>query len=165
MLATVETLGEQVVTWRATDASLNRQEKSITVVVRDPTRPIIVLQGDVPLIWPAGVPFEDPGAVIDDPYESDLNNLLQSNAAEVVDVNTINDYVAFYQMTEPDSQGLKAAQVSRVIKVRDTVAPVRAPGTGRQKRACFFFHERIVVLIHTHFSSPARSLRLSEAAA
>ena len=129
-LRLADQLGVQTIQWRAQDASGNTAFVAIDVDVVDGTQPVIQLRG--PLVQPseAGLPYEDPGGTIQDPFEGDLSNLLASDASRTVNTMIPGTYFVTYTMTEPDAQNLRADPRTRTVVVKDTIKPVSGKGGG-----------------------------------
>ena len=93
-----------------------------TVIVRDTTAPVLVMQGDSPLTLNVGTSFSDPGAVAYDSIEGNLNASIV--ATGVVDTSIVGTYTRIYNVS--DSSGNAAQPLNRIVYVvegQDTVAP------------------------------------------
>ena len=117
----VNTLGDYVLTYNATDAAGNVATpvtRTIHIVpVPDTTAPVITLNGDAEITLTLGSAYTELGAVADD---GSTVNITGS-----VDVNTLGDYVLTYNAT--DAAGNVATPVTRtihIVPVPDTTAPV-----------------------------------------
>jgi len=116
----VESLGEYVVTYTASDSSGNRADTvTRSVVVRDTTGPVIILKGGVELAMEAGDKFVDPGASALDGLDGDLTGKI--TVVGFVDTGKYGEYELTYVVA--DNSGNRTEAV-RTIVVRDTVPPV-----------------------------------------
>jgi hypothetical protein len=116
--------GEYRLTYTATDRAGNEARQLVVVEVIDPTEPVIKLNGRVDMTTEAGQAFIDPFGTITDPSEGDLTADLASDAATVVNTNTLGVYTVTYYMTKADKQGLLAFNVTRTVSVVDRTKPV-----------------------------------------
>ncbi len=115
------TIGDYVLTYDVTDGSGNAATQvTRTVQVRDTVAPTLTLISTDPLAHEAGTPFSDPGATANDSFEGDLTASIVSGGT--VDETTIGDYVLTYDVS--DGSGNAAPQLTRLVQVRDTTAPV-----------------------------------------
>src|SRR5207249_7172662 len=85
----VNTVGDYVLTYSATDPSGNADSKTPTVHVVDTTKPVVALvEGDKTLEC-HGSAFSDPGASASDACAGNLSVSVSGS----VDVNTVGDYI------------------------------------------------------------------------
>ena len=90
------------------------------VNVTDTTAPVITLVGDTQITVEVGSTYTDFGATASDNYDGDITaDIVTVNN---VNVNTAGQYVVTYNVT--DSSGNEATEVTRVVNVTDTTAPV-----------------------------------------
>ena len=116
------TLGTYTVTYNVTDSSGNnaiQQTRSVDVV--DTQVPVITIIGPSPQTIEVGDPYTELGATASDNYDGDLTGSIIIDAT-TVDTNTLGTYFVTYNVT--DSSGNNAIQISRVVEVVDTQAPV-----------------------------------------
>lgn len=113
--------GSYQVAYNVVDFSGNQASEVIRVVhVVDTTPPVISLTGEALVTVEAGTPYVDAGATAFDNYDGDLtNDIFTSNP---VDTSAVGSYLVTYNVV--DTFGNEAAEVSRLVNVRDTVAPV-----------------------------------------
>ena len=116
----VQSLGEYVVTFTASDSSGNRADTvTRSVVVQDTAGPVIILKGGVKLAIEAGSKFVDPGASALDGLDGDLTGKI--TVVGSVDTGKYGEYELAYAVA--DSSGNRTEAV-RTVEVRDTVPPV-----------------------------------------
>ena len=111
---TVDTaiLGTYTLEYDVDDSSENSADTvSRTVIVRDTTPPVIVLNGDNPIEVAYNGTYTDPGAVVTDNYDAEVN----ITGAGSVDTSTPGDYTITYNAT--DSLGNPAVEVTRTVTV------------------------------------------------
>ncbi len=110
------TVGSYNVTYNATDASGNTAiQVTRTVNVTDTTAPVITLTGANPQEIEKGDAYTELGAITDDGSMVVID-------ASAVNTNTVGSYNVTYNTT--DASGNTAAQVTRMVNVVDTTAPV-----------------------------------------
>lgn len=118
----VNTLGTYSVVYQAIDGAGNLSSKVRTIhVVPDPNAPAITLEGDLVIQHEKGEPFVEPGFVLEDSEGDVLDDSLVSISG-VVDVHESAQYVIRYNY-RPE-RGSPAAEVTRVVNVTDSLAPV-----------------------------------------
>ena len=118
------TVDVYTITYNVSDASGNSAvEVTREVRVVDTTIPEIVLQGDNPLNINIGDPYSDPGFAATDNYDNNatLTGLVVVGG-DTVDNTTVGQYNITYNVT--DSNNNDAVEVTRVVNVNDTSAPV-----------------------------------------
>eukprot|EP00045_Choanoeca_perplexa_P018414 m.291110 g.291110 ORF g.291110 m.291110 type:complete len:1327 (+) comp17812_c0_seq4:4937-8917(+) len=120
----INTIGEYTLTYTAVDSALNQAQLVVKVEVVDPTEPVIKLNGLTDMVTEAGQPFKDPFGTITDPIEGDLTADLASDANTAVNTNALGQYTVTYYMTKSDKQGLAAFNVTRTVRVEDTIKPI-----------------------------------------
>ena len=104
----VNTVGDHVLVYSATDPSGNSASVNRTVHVVDTTNPVVTLvDGDMTLEC-HGPAFSDPGASASDACAGSLS----VSTSGSVDVNTVGDYVLTYSATDPSGN---TASVSRTV--------------------------------------------------
>ena len=59
-------LGNYIFELTVDDGNGETDIDTVSITVKDTTPPVIMLQGDTPLIWECGTPFVDPGAAVSD---------------------------------------------------------------------------------------------------
>ena len=86
----------------------------------DTTPPVITLLGSSPIDVEAGTAYIDAGATAWDAFEGDLTaSIVTTNP---VDTSTLGTYTVRYNVS--DSSGNAATEVTRIVNVVDTTAPV-----------------------------------------
>ncbi len=112
--------GTFTLTYNVTDSGgLAAATVTRTVNVVDTTAPVISLVGNDTLMQEAGTSFTDPGTNLIEACDTALTVTIGGDA---VDVTMVGDYVITYNATDASSNA--AAQVTRTVQVRDTIAPV-----------------------------------------
>ena len=81
--------------------------------------PVIVLDGDNPMVLEVGTAYVDPGAIAYDEDDGDLTNQLQING--FVNSNILGTYTVVYSVTD---SGGNTTNVNRTIEIVDTTPPV-----------------------------------------
>ncbi|MDJ0665517.1 MAG: DUF5011 domain-containing protein [Acidimicrobiia bacterium] len=115
-------IGSYMVTYDVTDSQGNAATQALrTVNVVDTTAPVITLLGANPQTIEAGTPYVELGATATDSFEGDLTGSIVIDAS-AVNTGAIGSYVVTYNVS--DSSGNAAVQVSRIVNVVDTTAPV-----------------------------------------
>lgn len=136
----LDELGEYDIIVVARDQMNNTAQKQIVVVISAPDAPRIMLSGSSSLILEAGTSWNDPGATIVDDVDDSLTEALVSNSSKV-DSSVIGDFVIEYRMNGTNSRFVRATVRTRLVRVRDTTAPVgkqtgtlesRMPGTSSE---------------------------------
>ena len=113
------TVGSYNVTYNVSDTAGNPAIEVIrTVDVVDTTLPVIVLQGDNPLVLIVGDTFTEPGYTATDNYDGDITGNVVVGGA--VDTNTVDTYILTYDVT--DANGNPALQVTRDVQVLAPIA-------------------------------------------
>jgi len=112
------------VTYNVTDSNNNSAtEVTRTVKVVDTTIPVITLEdNDTPTIVQVGGSYVEPGYTATDNYDGDITDNVVVSGLDKLDTTKVADYVLKYNVT--DANGNKAVEVTRIIKVVDTKAPV-----------------------------------------
>ncbi|KHO55397.1 MAG: hypothetical protein QT10_C0001G0001, partial [archaeon GW2011_AR19] len=115
------TLGTYIVTYDVDDSNGNSATQvTRTVNVVDTTISVITLLGNPVETIEAFTPYLDDGATANDNYDGDITtNIVTIN---LVDVNVVGVYIVTYDVA--DSSGNNAVQVTRIVNVVDTIAPV-----------------------------------------
>ncbi len=80
----------------------------------DTTAPVITLKGDATVNWPLGSAYVDAGASAQDDVDGDISSSIVTT--NNVNVNTVNTYYVYYNVT--DKAGNKATQVQRKVEVK-----------------------------------------------
>ena len=114
------TAGTYTLTYSATDSSGNTAQATRIVQVIEGEAPVITLLGAASVTLEIGTPFLDPGATALDAEDGDLTASIVTGGQ--VETDTIGTYTLTYDVT--DSSGNAAAQLSRMVTVTDTTAPV-----------------------------------------
>ena len=110
--------GDYTVDYSVTDSSNNTTTAQRIVHVVDTTKPVIVLNGDNPLIVECKGTFTDPGATAVDSCDTNVT----VNTSGTVNTNVVGDYTLTYTAT--DASGNSADPVTRIVRVLDTTKPV-----------------------------------------
>jgi uncharacterized protein YjbI with pentapeptide repeats len=114
-------LGVTPVTCNATDASGNMAESAIfNINVADTQMPVITMLGLSPATVEVGDAYTDAGAVASDSADGNLTPAIMT--VITVDASTVGSYTVTYDVT--DSSLNVAVQVTRIVNVTDTTAPV-----------------------------------------
>lgn len=117
-------VGTYTVTYNVSDSAGNaasQVSRTVHVVAAsDTTKPIISLTGAAEVDVNIGTVYKDAGATANDNVDGDIS-------AEIVTVNPVDSsklgtYTVTYNVS--DSSGNAASQISRTVRVVDTVAPV-----------------------------------------
>lgn len=112
--------GETTVHCTATDASGNSSDCSFTVRVADTRPPVIALNGPAVLVLECNVgTYTEPGAAAADACDDSVAVVVGGDA---VDLSRPGTYVVTYDAA--DDAGNAAAQVTRTVRVVDSLAPV-----------------------------------------
>ncbi|WP_299440755.1 DUF5011 domain-containing protein [uncultured Aquimarina sp.] len=115
----VNTLGSYTITYSVTDSSGNNTQATRTVNVVDNISPVITLVGANPFIVNVGSTFTDPGANASDNVDGNLTSDI--SVTGTVDVNTPDDYILTYSVTDSSNN---TATITRTVRVIDNVVPV-----------------------------------------
>ena len=119
---TVDTtsLGNYTITYQVSDSSGNTADASREVSVSDTTAPVISLTGSSPVTIEVGSTYTDEGATATDDFQGDLT----ANISDIsnVDSTAVGTYSVVYNVS--DSSGNAANQVTRIVEVVDSQAPV-----------------------------------------
>ncbi len=111
--------GVYTVLYDATDASGNEAVQAFrTVTVVDTTAPTITLLGGSDLTVECGVPYNEPGAVVNDTCENNLDFIVTGT----VNTSAPGNYTLVYSAS--DSAGNVAETVTRIVRVADNALPV-----------------------------------------
>lgn len=112
-------LGTYTITYQATD-SLGNQISPITrqVIVRDTTNPIIMINGDQTITLEYGEMFIEPGAIVKDNHDSNLDVIVQGS----IDHETLGTYEITYLAN--DSSNNAAKPITRTVTIVDTTSPI-----------------------------------------
>ena len=112
----VNTVGDYLLTYTATDPSGNVDSETRTVHVVDTTNPVVALNGGDVTLECHGPAFSDPGATANDACAGSL----AVNVTGSVDVNTVGDYLLTYTATDPSGN---VDSATRTVHVVDTTPP------------------------------------------
>lgn len=111
--------GVYTVLYDSTDASGNEAGQAFrTVTVVDTTAPEITLLGGGDITVECGVPYNEPGAVVSDTCENDLDFIVTGT----VNTSAPGNYTLVYSAS--DSAGNVAETVTRIVRVADNARPV-----------------------------------------
>ena len=111
-------LGNYNIIYSVTDSDGNSVTETREVIVRDTTKPVITLNGDVAQTIEFGNSYNEEGAIATDNYDSSL----AVTSSGTVNTSLLGTYTIDYQAT--DSQGNVADVVTRTVNLVDTQAPV-----------------------------------------
>ena len=115
-------VGVYTVTYNVKDSSNNAAvQVTRTVNVVDTTRPVITLKGANPVAVQAGSIYNDAGATASDNYDGDISALIIVDSS-LVNMAKVGSYIVTYNVV--DAHGNAAFQITRLVNVVDTVAPV-----------------------------------------
>ena len=110
-------VGEQTITYTATDAAGNTATATRTINVVDTSGPVITILGDDPVTVEYGSDYVDAGATASDLQDGTVDVVTTSNSS----TTTLGLQYIFYTAT--DSSG-NETQVFRTLNVVDTAGPV-----------------------------------------
>ena len=111
------TPGTYIVKYNVTNSKGNEApEVTRTIIVKDTTAPVINLVGETVIYLEVGSVFTDPGAVVVDNVDRDL----EVTVTGLVDPLMVDIYYLYYNAT--DSSGNAAIEVTRTIHVVDKTA-------------------------------------------
>jgi predicted esterase len=82
-----------------------------------PDAPVLTLLGSRVVKQPLGTKYVDAGATAEDPQEGDITSKIAVSGLNVLDVDTVGDYLVRYDVT--DTSGRNAAEVMRIVRVSD----------------------------------------------
>ena len=116
-ISSTTVMGEQTITYTATDAAGNSSTATRTINVVDTTGPVITITGDDPVTVEYGSDYVDAGATATDLRDGTVTVVTTSNSS----TTTLGLQYVFYTAT--DSLG-NETQVYRTINVVDTAGPV-----------------------------------------
>ena len=116
-------VGEQTVTYTATDSLGNTSTATRIINVVDTTPPVITILGDNPATSELGSNYTDAGATATDNRDGDIDVVVTSTSGE----NQLGEQYIFYTAT--DAAG-NETQVYRTLNVVDTVDPVFTSGNN-----------------------------------
>jgi surface protein len=111
------TPGTYLVTYTATDAPGNTATLTRTVIVLDPTAPVIILNGSATIQINEGTAYVESGATATD----NTGSAVTVSSAHNIDAATPGTYYVTY--TASDAEG-NTATLTRTVIVLDTTAPV-----------------------------------------
>ena len=112
--------GDYIVTYDVSDITGNSAPQlTRKIIVTDTTPPLMEIKGDASVVVEAGLAYEDPGVIVTDFVDEDLNEFVQVN--NPVDIRRLGEYVITYDVE--DSTGNKAIRLEREVLVRDTRRP------------------------------------------
>ncbi|KHO54919.1 MAG: hypothetical protein QT10_C0009G0001, partial [archaeon GW2011_AR19] len=115
------TIGTYIVTYDVQDQAGNSATQiTRTVNVVDTTPPVINLVGSSSIDVEVFTPYVDDGATALDNYDGDITGSIVT--VNPVDTNTLGTYIVTYDVD--DSSGNNAVQVTRIVNVVDTTAPI-----------------------------------------
>ena len=103
------------------DAGNAATEVTRTVNVTDTTAPVITLVGDAVVDLSVGDTYSESGATASDNYDGDISADVVIGG-DSVDTSTVGQYTVTYNVS--DDAGNAATEVTRVVNVTDTTAPV-----------------------------------------
>ena len=116
----VNTVGTYVLKYNAKDSSGNSAvEVQRTVTVGDTGIPVISINGDVLVVQEAKGTYVDRGAKASDALDGNLTGAMKS--VSTVNTDVVGDYSVTYSVS--DSNGNKAVNVVRTVKVVDSTMP------------------------------------------
>lgn len=117
-------VGTYTVTYNVSDSAGNaasQVSRTVHVVAApDTTKPIITLTGAAEVDVNIGTVYKDAGATANDNVDGDISTEIVT--ANPVDSSKLGTYTVTYNVS--DSSGNAASQVSRTVRVVDTVVPV-----------------------------------------
>ena len=113
----IKIIGNQTITYTATDSYGNTATSTRTVKVIDSTAPIITLAGDNPMNIEIYTVYQEPGATAVDNYDETVNVTTTGS----VNTGIVGDYIVTYSAT--DSSGNTSTQ-TRTVSVIVTSDPV-----------------------------------------
>ena len=122
-ISSQDVLGEQFVSYTATDAAGNTTTAKRIINVVDTIAPVITILGDNPASSELGSNYTDAGATALDNYDGAVTVIESSSSSE----NTLGAQYIFYTAT--DSSG-NEAQVVRTVNIIDTIDPVFTSGNN-----------------------------------
>ena len=112
------TIGEYKVTYYLRSSSGEESSKKTrTVTVIDSTSPVLELLGEDELTVEAGSDYIEPGALVSDNYDQDL----EFEVIGDVDTSVLGEQILTYFTI--DQSGNESEQINRVVTVVDTTAP------------------------------------------
>ncbi|MEK9155930.1 MAG: immunoglobulin-like domain-containing protein [Patescibacteria group bacterium] len=117
----IDVVGDYIVRYNVVDTAGNAAaEVTRTVHVVDATAPVITLIPPAEMDVELHTLYEDAGATALDNYDGDITILI--NVDNPIDIHTVGDYIVRYNVA--DAAGNAAAEVTRLVHVIDTTAPV-----------------------------------------
>ena len=122
-ISSQDVLGEQYVSYTATDAAGNTTTAKRIINVVDTIAPVITILGDNPASSELGSNYTDAGATAIDNYDGAVTVIESSTSNE----DTLGAQYIFYTAT--DSSG-NEAQVVRTVNIIDTIDPVFTSGNN-----------------------------------
>jgi uncharacterized repeat protein (TIGR02543 family) len=124
-LVDVTVLGSTTVTYVVRDNSGNMTTTTRTFTVRDEVPPVVTLRGNAIIQVELGTSYTDEGIEFSDNYSLPAAITVTSgvNGSSLTPVNTnlVGDYIISYVVTDENQN---QTTVTRLIEVRDTIAPV-----------------------------------------
>ena len=119
----VNTVGDYTVTYNVADAATNNatQVTRTVTITADVIAPVITLVGDNSITIEAGFTYIDLGATASDNIDGDITNSIIV-AGDTVDSEIVDTYIITYNVS--DIAGNVAEEVTRIIIVEDTAAPI-----------------------------------------
>ena len=116
-------VGVHIITWKATDASGNKETDTQTITVVDTTKPMITLTGANPQIIEFGEGYTELRATATDLVDDDtvLTDRIAINT-DNVDTSAVGEYTVTYDVT--DTAGNAAEQKTRTVRVIDNTKPM-----------------------------------------
>lgn len=106
------TLGDQTVTYTATDLQDNTAQATRTVTVKDTTAPVIAITGNATINLLLNGTYAEPGVSCTDNYDATCTVV---TGGATVDTTTPGNYIVTYGAT--DAAGNVATQVTRTVSV------------------------------------------------
>jgi len=116
-------VGEQTITYTATDSLGNTSTATRIINVVDTTPPVITILGDNPASSELGSTYTDAGATATDNRDGAIDVVVTSTSSE----NTLGTQYVFYTAT--DAAG-NETQVTRTVNIVDTTDPVFTSGNN-----------------------------------
>ncbi len=104
-------LGEQVITYSATDTSGNSHTTTRVINIIDTTPPTILIQGVNPLTLEYGATYSEIGAIATDP----VDGVLSVQTSGSIDTATLGEYIISYAASDISGNSVTATRVVTVI--------------------------------------------------
>lgn len=113
-----ETVGVYALTYAVTDHAGNETTETREIHVVDEEQPIIILQGNNPLILEVGTAYEEPGAIAKDNADGDISDQIEITTN--VDTTKLGIYQVIYKVIDSSNN---YTEVIRAVEVVDTTIP------------------------------------------